>query len=100
MTAILILLLLILLNGLFSMSEMAMDTARKEPPEISATKGYPSDKIALHVQEKPGKMISTVQTGITRTGLFTGINSGQQIGYAVRPYCFQVESAEMDKKNK
>ncbi|MBK9401373.1 MAG: HlyC/CorC family transporter [Bacteroidetes bacterium] len=92
MTAILILFLLILLNGLFSMSEIAMVTSRKARLEIKASKGDRSAKMALRFAEKPGKFLSTVQIGITIIGLLTGIYSGQQIEYDVEQYLNQFES--------
>lgn len=76
---ILIILLLILLNGIFAMSEIAMVSARKSRLETAAKRGDKSAKKALELAENPGKFLSTVQIGITLIGILTGIYSGEKI---------------------
>ncbi|RRJ93652.1 hemolysin family protein [Flavobacterium macacae] len=70
---------LILLNGVFSMSEIALISARKNRLETSAKKGNTSAKTALDLANSPNKFLSTVQIGITLIGILTGIYSGDKI---------------------
>jgi len=76
---LLIILILILINGVFSMSEIALVSARKNRLNFSAQKGNRGAKIALELQSAPSKLLSTVQIGITLIGLLTGIYSGEKI---------------------
>ena len=77
--AILIIFFLILLNGVFSMSEIALISARKSRLETSAKKGNKNAKTALDLANAPNKFLSTVQIGITLIGILTGIFSGDKI---------------------
>jgi putative hemolysin len=76
---ILIILFLILLNGVFAMSEIAMVSARKTRLESAAKKGDKAAKKALELSQNPGRFLSTVQIGITLIGILTGIFSGEKI---------------------
>ncbi|WP_084642271.1 hemolysin family protein [Flavobacterium indicum] len=76
---IVIIFLLILLNGLFSMSEIALISARKNRLETAAKKGNTSAKTALDLANSPNKFLSTVQIGITLIGILTGIYSGDKV---------------------
>ena len=77
--AILIIFLLILMNGVFAMSEIAMVSARKSRLETAAKRGDKTAKKALELSQNPGKFLSTVQIGITLIGILTGIYSGEKI---------------------
>jgi len=81
---ILIILSLILLNGVFSMSEIALISARKNRLETAAKKGNTNAKVALDLANSPNKFLSTVQIGITLIGILTGIYSGDKITTDVR----------------
>ncbi|HMR92968.1 MAG TPA: hemolysin family protein [Chitinophagaceae bacterium] len=70
---------LILLNGLFSMAEIALVSARKSRLEAQANKGDKKAREALNLSNKPETFLSTVQMGITVIGILTGIYSGEQI---------------------
>lgn len=70
---IFILLGLILINGLFAMSEIAIVTAKKSRLQILADKGSSSAQIALKLAEDPTQFLSTVQIGITSIGIMNGI---------------------------
>ena len=70
---IFILLGLILFNGLFAMSEIAIVTAKKSRLQILADKGSNSAQIALKLAEDPTQFLSTVQIGITSIGIMNGI---------------------------
>ena len=74
---ILIVIGLILLNGLFSMSEIALVSARKARLEIDARKGKKSAQTALELANNPDKFLSTIQIGITLIGILTGLFSGE-----------------------
>ncbi|MFN6337013.1 MAG: hemolysin family protein [Sphingobacteriales bacterium] len=79
MNEFLILLGLILLNGFFSMAEIALVSARKARLESQANKGDAKAKSALELANKPDNFLSTVQIGITLIGILTGIYSGDKI---------------------
>ena len=83
---ILIILFLILLNGVFSMSEIALISARKNRLETAAKKGNNNAKIALDLANSPNKFLSTVQIGITLIGILTGIYSGEKITTDVQTF--------------
>ncbi|MDK9719595.1 MAG: hemolysin family protein [Rhodospirillales bacterium] len=67
---------LVLLNGLFAMSELAIVSARKARLAAKADEGSKGAKIALKLQENPGRFLSSVQIGITLVGILTGAFSG------------------------
>lgn len=73
---IVILIALILLNGLFAMSEIALISVRKSSLSNDARHGSRSARIALKLANDPDKFLSTVQIGITLIGILTGIYSG------------------------
>lgn len=79
MSELFIILVLILLNGLFSMSEIALISARKSSLRAEAKKGNKSARMALKLSEEPDNFLSTVQIGITLIGILTGIYSGNKI---------------------
>lgn len=75
----LIIFILILLNGLFSMSEIALISARKSNLSNDARKGSHSARIALKLANDPDKFLSTIQIGITLISILTGIYSGDAL---------------------
>ena len=83
---IVIILFLIVLNGVFSMSEIALISARKSRLETAAKKGNPAAKVALDLANSPNKFLSTVQIGITLIGILTGIYSGDKITTDVQDF--------------
>lgn len=68
-----LLILLILLNGLFAMSEMALTAARKVRLQVMVENGEPGAQAALDLHENPTRFLSTVQIGITSIGILNGI---------------------------
>jgi putative hemolysin len=86
---IIIILFLILLNGVFSMSEIALISARKNRLETAAKKGNLNAKAALDLANSPNKFLSTVQIGITLIGILTGIYSGDEITTDVQNFVAQ-----------
>ena len=68
-----ILIVLIMLNGLFAMSEIALVAARKSRLSARASSGDKAAQAAITLGEDPTKFLSTVQIGITSIGLLSGI---------------------------
>ncbi|MEO6671081.1 MAG: hemolysin family protein [Ferruginibacter sp.] len=88
---IFILVLLILLNGLFVMSEIALVSARKGRLESLANKGDEKAKAALDLAENPEKFLSTAQIGITLISILTGVYSGEKFGHDLQPTIEQID---------
>ncbi|MDD2318011.1 MAG: hemolysin family protein [Desulfobacterales bacterium] len=68
-----ILISLILLNGVFAMSEIALVTARKSRLQRLAEDGDKPAAIAVRLGEEPTQFLSTIQIGITAIGILNGI---------------------------
>lgn len=68
-----ILIALILLNGMFAMTEIALMTARKSRLQRLAEDGDAAAAIAMRLSENPTQFLSTVQIGITAIGILNGI---------------------------
>ena len=64
---------LILLNGLFAMSEMALSASRKARLQVMVEDGEPGAQAAMDLHDNPTKWLSTVQIGITSIGILNGI---------------------------
>ncbi|MBV1917391.1 MAG: hemolysin family protein [Sphingomonadaceae bacterium] len=71
---------LILLNGLFAMSELAIVSARTARLRVAANKGSAAARLALAMAADPGRFLSTVQIGITLIGILAGAYSGASLG--------------------
>ncbi|MFO1255174.1 MAG: hemolysin family protein [Sphingomonadaceae bacterium] len=71
---------LILLNGLFAMSELAIVSARPARLRVLAERGNSGAALALELSADPGKLLSTAQTGITLIGIIAGAFSGASLG--------------------
>lgn len=91
MFEILIIFGLILLNGVFSMAEMALVSSRKVRLEKQAANEDKKAKEALKLIEKPDTFFSTVQIGITLIGILTGIFSGEALKSDLVNYLSQWE---------
>ncbi len=76
MNDIVIILLLILLNGIFSMSEIALISARKSRLTNDAKRGSAGAAAAIRLSKDPDRFLSTIQIGITLIGILTGLYSG------------------------
>jgi putative hemolysin len=68
-----LLVFLILLNGAFAMSEMALTASRKARLQVMLEAGEHGAQTAIDLHEKPTKFLSTVQIGITSIGILNGI---------------------------
>jgi putative hemolysin len=71
---------LILLNGVFSMSELAIVSARTAQLRMAAERGSRAARTAIALAADPGKFLSTVQIGITLVGIVNGAISGATLG--------------------
>lgn len=76
---IIIVLLLILLNGIFAMSEIAVVSSRKSKLQKLANEGNKNAQAALELAQNPNRFLSTVQIGITMVGIFAGAFGGATI---------------------
>lgn len=74
---------LILINGVFSMSELAIVSARTAKLRMAAEKGSRGAKTALALAGDPGKFLATVQIGITLVAVIAGAFSGATLGAPV-----------------
>src|SRR6476620_3611896 len=83
---IIILACLILINGLFVMSEIALVSARKTRLENQAEKGDRKAKIALDLSHNPEIFLSAAQIGITLIAIFTGVYSGEKFSRDLQPH--------------
>jgi len=83
---ILILLVLIIANGVFSMSEMAIVSARKVRRQQLANQGDAKARAALKLAESPNHFLSTVQVGISLIGILTGAFGGATIANRLAIY--------------
>jgi putative hemolysin len=82
---IFILLVLIFVNALFVMSEIALVSARKSRLESQAEKGDAKAKKALDLANSPEKFLSAVQIGITLIAILTGVYSGERFARYLQP---------------
>lgn len=78
-TEIAIVLLLILLNGIFAMAEIAVVSARRVRLQQMAMRGDRGAQVALQMAQSPNRFLSTVQVGITLVGIFAGAYGGARI---------------------
>jgi len=76
----LIILGLVVLNALFSMTELAIVSARPARLKVAAEGGSAGAKLALELAADPGKLLSTAQIGITLIGIIAGAYSGASLG--------------------
>ena len=74
-----VILLLLVANGVFAMTEIAIVAARKARLRQLATAGNSRAKIALELAESPNRFLSTVQIGITLVGILAGAFGGATI---------------------
>lgn len=98
-----IILILVLLNGIFAMSELALVSSRRFKLESAKKKGSIGAKTALELSENPTRFLSTIQIGITLIGILLGVFSGKNLTNDVidflnkfefiKPYSSQIATA-------
>lgn len=74
-----VILLLIVVNGLFSMSELALVSARRARLAVMERKGVAGATLARELAEDPQRFLPTVQVGITLVSVLTGVFGGARI---------------------
>ena len=83
---IIIILVLILLNGFFALSEIAIVSTKKSILEAERKKGKPGARRALKLRSDPGNFLSSVQVGITLIGIINGAYGGQAFTVYLVPF--------------
>jgi putative hemolysin len=81
---------LIVLNGIFAMTELAVVSSRKNRLQAKAKAGNRSAGIVLDLKDDPSKFLSTVQIGITLIGIFSGAFSGVTLAEPLGVYFAEV----------
>lgn len=81
-----IIFILIIANGVFAMTEIAIVSSRKARLEKHATEGSAGAKAALDLANNPTMLLSTVQVGISAIGVVTGAYGGATIAQALTVY--------------
>lgn len=90
MSELLVLLLLILINAFFALSEIAIVQSSKPLLRQMAKQGSKRADIALKLVEDTGRALSTVQVGITLIGILAGAYGGATIAEMIRPFIEQL----------
>lgn len=83
---IIIVLLLIVINGIFAMAEIAIISAKKSRLQQLANEGNSRAQAALDISKSPIRFLSTVQIGITLVGIFAGVFGGATIAEDLAKY--------------
>lgn len=81
--SLVIVLLLIVLNGVFAMAEIAIVSSRKSRLKQQALEGNSKAQAALDLANNPNRFLSTVQVGITLVGVFAGAFGGATLSQPV-----------------
>ena len=76
---VLVIVLLIIINGIFAMSEIAVVSARKTRLQQRAEEGNPKARAALELANNPNQFLATIQIGITLIGILAGAFGGATI---------------------
>jgi putative hemolysin len=82
--------ILLIINGLFSMSEIAVVSARRIRLQQRADEGNTGAKTAIELASQPDRFLSTVQIGITLVGILSGAFGGAAIAEKLTPYVAQI----------
>ena len=77
---VVIILVLVAVNGVFAMTEMAIASSRKARLEAMARTGSRGARAAIELAADPGKFLSTAQVGITLIAVLSGAYSGEKLG--------------------
>jgi len=85
-----IVVILIIFNGLLSMSELAVVSSRPARLALLADKGIGGASRALALASDPGKFLSTVQIGITLVGVLSGAFSGATLGQRLTSWLIEL----------
>jgi putative hemolysin len=86
MLEIVVLVLLIIINGFFALSEIALVSSKKARLEHKMLKGSKGAMTALKLMDNSESFLSAIQVGITLIGIVTGVYGGMNIADDVSPY--------------
>ena len=89
---IIILSFLILLNGFFALSELALVSSRRARLEQKKSEGNKGATTALKLLDNSENFLSAIQVGITLIGIVTGVYGGVSIADDITPFFMQFES--------
>jgi putative hemolysin len=89
MIYILVIVILILLNGFFALSEIALVSSKKTRLETYSNEGHKGAKVALELQSKSENFLSAIQVGITLIGIINGVYGGVTIAAKIAPFFTQ-----------
>jgi putative hemolysin len=81
-----LILMLVIANGVFAMSELAVVTARRSRLQHRAEQGSRRARVALELSQHPDQFLSTIQIGITSIGILAGAFGGSTIAEKVALY--------------
>lgn len=95
----LVIILLLVLNGIFAMYEIALVSSSKARLETLVSKGNKSARGVLKQLEEPEKFLSTIQIGITLIGIVSGAFGGVAIADDVTPLFAMIPGAEVHAKD-
>ena len=95
----LVIILLLVLNGIFAMYEIALVSSSKARLETLVSKGNKSARGVLKQLEEPEKFLSTIQIGITLIGIVSGAFGGVAIADDVTPLFAMIPGAEAYAKD-
>ena len=82
---LILILVLVIANGIFSGTELAMVSARRGRLQQKADDGNHGAQVALALQDDPNRLLSTVQVGITLISMLTGVFGGASIAENLAP---------------
>lgn len=83
---ILVIVILIVLNGIFALSEIAVITSRRIKLQKMSEDGNKNADIAIELAESPNQFLSTIQIGITLIGILAGAFGGATLAQAISGY--------------
>jgi putative hemolysin len=87
---LIVILLLIALNGVFALSELAMVSANRARLAVLERKSVPGAALARTLAEDPQRFLPTVQVGITVVSVLSGVYGGSEVAVLITPWLEQV----------
>lgn len=84
--------LLILLNGFFALSEIALVSAKRSRLEQMKSRGVSGAKTALRLRNNSENFLSAIQVGITLIGIITGVYGGMSIADDIEPVFVKIDA--------
>jgi putative hemolysin len=91
MIEIVVLIFLILINGFFALSEIALVSSKKTRLEQQMLKGSKGALTALKLLDNSESFLSAIQVGITLIGIVTGVYGGMNIAHDITPFFEKIE---------